>query len=87
MLHPHGLFWLHPILVCVIIAALALALLNFGNVKRIVVGKPIRSRELHGSKLKLTWWIALPYLRPTCIRPSRTVRKLASPNWHRLAMM
>ncbi|TDY50637.1 amino acid/polyamine/organocation transporter (APC superfamily) [Alicyclobacillus sacchari] len=62
MLHPHGLFWLHPILVCVIIAALALALLNFGNVKRIVVGKPIRSRELHGSKLKLTWWIALPVL-------------------------
>lgn len=42
--------------------AIAFALFNFGNVKRIVVGRPMRSRELHQAHTKLVWLIALPIL-------------------------
>ncbi|WAH39558.1 APC family permease [Alicyclobacillus dauci] len=54
--------WLHPVLICIIIAAIAFGLFNFGNVKRILVGRPIRSRELNQPHMKLVWLIALPIL-------------------------
>ncbi|GMA65296.1 APC family permease [Alicyclobacillus fastidiosus] len=54
--------WIHPVLICIIIAAIAFALFNFGNVKRILVGRPMRSRELNQPHMKLTWLIALPIL-------------------------
>lgn len=60
MQHPWP--WLHPILTVLAILAVWYAISNFGNVKKIVVGRPMRSRELHGKKTKLFWMIALPIL-------------------------
>ncbi|WAH37541.1 APC family permease [Alicyclobacillus dauci] len=54
--------WLHPLLTCIIIAAVAFSLFHFGNIKRLVVGRPIRSRELNKPHMKLVWLIALPVL-------------------------
>ncbi len=61
----HGeweLHWIHPVLICIAIIALAFALFNFGNLKRILVGRPMRTRELYQSHTKLNWLIALAIL-------------------------
>ncbi|WP_304459770.1 APC family permease, partial [Alicyclobacillus sendaiensis] len=44
------------------IAAVAYAMFNFGSVKRLVVGKPMRTRDLRESRNLLVWWMALPVL-------------------------
>jgi amino acid transporter len=54
--------WLHPILIVLSIVALWYAVANFGNVKRVLVGRPMRTRELQGKHTKLFWMIALPIL-------------------------
>jgi len=58
----HDWSWLHPVIICVIIAAVAYAMFNFGSVKRLVVGKPMRTRDLRESRNLLVWWMALPVL-------------------------
>nr|WP_245630041.1 APC family permease [Alicyclobacillus acidiphilus] len=54
--------WIHPVLICITLAVIAFAIFNFGNVRRFVVGRPIRSRELNQAHMKLVWWLALPVL-------------------------
>ncbi|WP_067935873.1 APC family permease [Alicyclobacillus kakegawensis] len=54
--------WLHPILVVLSIAALWYAITNFGTIKRVIVGRPMRTKELEQAHTKLVWWIALPIL-------------------------
>ncbi|MDI3327904.1 MAG: APC family permease [Alicyclobacillaceae bacterium] len=54
--------WLHPILIVIAIIAVVYALVNFGTVKRILIGRPMRTRELHAQHNKLLWFIALPIL-------------------------
>jgi amino acid transporter len=54
--------WIHPVVISIATIALAFALFNFGNVKRILVGRPMRTRELYQSHTKLNWLIALPIL-------------------------
>ena len=76
----HDWFWLHPVIICLIIAAVAYAMFNFGSVKRLVVGKPMRTRDLRESRNLLVWWMALPVLRQTCIRRSHTDRRRVSPS-------
>ncbi len=53
----HTLIWLS-----LGVIALLFALFNYRSVKRIVVGRPMRSRELQASHNKLFWLIALPIL-------------------------
>ena len=54
--------WIHPVLICITIVAMFFALFNFGTVKRALIGRPMRSRELQQSHTKLVWLIALPIL-------------------------
>ncbi|WP_436663807.1 APC family permease [Alicyclobacillus acidoterrestris] len=54
--------WIHPVLICIAIVAVFFALFNFGSVKRALIGRPMRSRELQQSHTKLVWLIALPIL-------------------------
>ncbi|GMA51031.1 hypothetical protein GCM10025857_23880 [Alicyclobacillus contaminans] len=54
--------WFHPVLVCILIMALTIALFNFGSVKRVLVGRPMRSRELFQPHTQLIWLLALPIL-------------------------
>ncbi|GMA62861.1 APC family permease [Alicyclobacillus fastidiosus] len=54
--------WLHPVLISLAVVALMFALFNFGNVKRRLIGRPLRTRELNQSHTKLVWGIALPIL-------------------------
>lgn len=54
--------WFHPLLIGLAIICVFYAVVNFGNVKRTLVGRPMRSRELHSDKTKLFWLLALPIL-------------------------
>lgn len=58
----HVLLWIHPVLVCITIIAIFFALMNFGFVKRLIIGHPMRTRELNQKHTKLVWFIALPIL-------------------------
>lgn len=44
------------------IIAVGFALLNFSSVKRIFIGRPMRTAELNAAHNKLVWFIALPIL-------------------------
>lgn len=52
----------HPMLVILAIIAIGYAVFNFGSVKRALVGRPMKTRELHATHNKLLWFIALPIL-------------------------
>lgn len=54
--------WVHPVLISLAVVAVMFALFNFGNVKRLLIGRPLRTRELNQSHMKLFWGIALPIL-------------------------
>lgn len=54
--------WVDPVLICLAIVAVIFALFNFGNVKRVLIGRPLRTRELNQSHNKLFWGIAFPIL-------------------------
>lgn len=54
--------WIHPVLICLAIGAIFFAIYNFGNVKRTLLGHPMRTRELNYAHTKLVWLIALPIL-------------------------
>lgn len=58
----HTVHWIHPVLICIALIALFSAMMNFGSVKRALVGRPIKSRELGQAHTKLVWFIALPIL-------------------------
>lgn len=54
--------WIHPVLIVITILAVFLAVFNFNSVKRAVIGRPMRTRELGESHTKLIWLVALPIL-------------------------
>ncbi|UOF90642.1 APC family permease [Fodinisporobacter ferrooxydans] len=54
--------WLHPVLVVLTVLAIFYAILNFSSLKRVIIGRPMRTKELHASHNKLFWLIALPIL-------------------------
>lgn len=54
--------WLHPLLITLSVLGLWYAVVNFGYVKRVVIGRPMRTRELYGMHTKLHWLLALPIL-------------------------
>jgi amino acid transporter len=58
----HSWTWLHPVLVLTAVFAVIYAVVNFSTVKRILIGRPMRSKELHAQHTKLFWVIALPIL-------------------------
>ena len=51
-----------PILLIVVVVALLFMVSNYGSLKRWIIGKPMRSRELGAKHNKLLWYIALPIL-------------------------
>jgi amino acid transporter len=56
MSHTH---WLHPLLFLGAIVAILFAILNFSSLKRIVIGRPMRTKELYAQHNKLYWFMAL----------------------------
>ncbi|MDP9729040.1 APC family permease [Alicyclobacillus tolerans] len=54
--------FLDPLLIVLSLLALWFAVANFNSVKRFLVGRPMRSRELNNNHTKLFWFIALPVL-------------------------
>ncbi|MBX6354152.1 MAG: amino acid permease [Thermoflavifilum sp.] len=55
----HGL---HELIILAAVLAVLFAVANFGSIKRWLIGRPMRTRELHQAHTKLVWWIALPIL-------------------------
>jgi amino acid transporter len=58
----HLIHLIHPLIVIASVVGLIYAIANFNTVKRVVVGRPMRTRELHQQHTKLFWFIALPIL-------------------------
>lgn len=50
------------VLLIVLVIALLFIASNYGSLKRWIIGKPMRSRELDAKHNKLLWYIALPIL-------------------------
>lgn len=57
-----AILWLHPVLISLAVIAVIFSILNFGSVKKALIGRPMRTRELNQSHTKLFWGIALPIL-------------------------
>lgn len=53
---------LEVVLVVIALFVMWYAVVNFSTFKRVVIGRPMRSRELHEKHNKLFWLIALPIL-------------------------
>jgi amino acid transporter len=56
MVHSH---WLHPLLVIAAVVAILFAIFNFSSLKRIIIGRPMRTKELYAKHNKLSWFMAL----------------------------
>jgi amino acid transporter len=56
MVHSH---WLHPLLVIAAVMAILFAIFNFSSLKRIIIGRPMRTKELYAKHNKLSWFMAL----------------------------
>lgn len=56
MLYTH---WLHPLLILGAIVAILFSILNFSSLKRIIIGRPMRTKELYEKRNKLYWFLAL----------------------------
>ena len=54
--------WIHPVLLVLAVMAIIYAVVNFSSVKRVLIGRPIRSRELNDNHNRLLWFVALPIL-------------------------
>jgi amino acid transporter len=52
----------HGILMAFAVVAILYSVTHFGYVKRWLIGRPMRTRELHQAHTKLWWFIALPIL-------------------------
>ncbi|MED1469204.1 APC family permease [Bacillus salipaludis] len=60
MTHPSQI--LEVILGIIALIAIWFSIANFGSIKRILIGRPMRTAELHAQHNKLIWYIALPIL-------------------------
>jgi len=54
--------WIHPVLIALSVIAIWYAVSNFSTVKKVLVGRPMRTRDLSKPHTKLYWLIALPIL-------------------------
>ncbi|SEC45848.1 APC family permease [Paenibacillus sp. GP183] len=54
--------WTYPIFYVLAIIAILFSLINFEYLKRILIGRPMRTKELNAKHNKLLWFIALPIL-------------------------
>lgn len=54
--------WLEAVLIILALVAVWFSVSNFSNVKRFLIGRPMRTSELHAQHNKLFWVIALPIL-------------------------
>jgi amino acid transporter len=60
LIHPSH--YLELAFAIIALIAIWLAITNFNSVKRIFIGRPMRTAELHAAHNKLIWYIALPIL-------------------------
>lgn len=58
----HASPYIDPVFIVLSIIAIWFAVSNFSTVKRVLVGRPMRTRELNAKHTKLYWLIALPIL-------------------------
>ncbi|MGD8190131.1 APC family permease [Brevibacillus ginsengisoli] len=58
----HHIQLLEVTLTILTIVAIWFAITNFGNVKRVLIGRPMRTKELEAQHTKLFWMLALPIL-------------------------
>src|SRR6476646_7431829 len=54
--------WIRPIFYVLAIIAILYTLINLEYIKRILIGRPMRTKELNAKHNKLLWFIALPIL-------------------------
>ncbi|MFD0767532.1 APC family permease [Bacillus sp. CGMCC 1.60114] len=54
--------WLEAVLIILALVAIWFSASNFSSVKRFLIGRPMRTSELHAHHNKLFWLIALPIL-------------------------
>jgi amino acid transporter len=54
--------WLHPVFYVLAVIMFLYVFINFEHVKRFLIGRPMRTKELHAKHNKLFWFIALPVL-------------------------
>ncbi|MCZ8513564.1 APC family permease [Paenibacillus filicis] len=54
--------WIHPVLYVLAVIMILFAFINFEHVKKFLIGRPMRTKELHAKHNKLFWLIALPIL-------------------------
>jgi hypothetical protein len=55
----HLTLWIHPVMLVLVIIVLLFVVRNFTAVKRMVIGRPLRSKELEAKQNKPLWYIAL----------------------------
>ncbi|HEY2421201.1 MAG TPA: APC family permease [Neobacillus sp.] len=58
----HWVKWIECIVVIFAVASIWYSVHNFKSLKRILLGRPLRSAELNSQHTKLFWYIALPIL-------------------------
>jgi hypothetical protein len=58
----HHIQLIEIILIAIALFVMWYAVVNFSTFKRVVIGRPMRTRELHAKHNKLFWMIALPIL-------------------------
>ncbi len=58
----HHSFLLEATLIVIILIGMWFSITNFSSIKRIIIGRPMRTKELHAKHNKLFWLIALPIL-------------------------
>jgi amino acid transporter len=51
--------WLHPLWTLLAILAVFYSILNFGSLKKVLVGRPMRTSELNAKHNKLVWFMAM----------------------------
>jgi amino acid transporter len=58
----HHSLALEAIVIVLVVIAMGYSVSNFSNIKRVLIGRPMRTKELHAQHNKLFWIIALPIL-------------------------
>jgi amino acid transporter len=55
----HHASWIHPLLVLLAILAILYAVVNFVHLKKVLIGRPMRTKELTAKHNRLPWFIAM----------------------------
>ncbi len=54
--------YIHPVMLVFVIIGLLFVVRNFTTIKRMAIGRPMRSKELEAKQNRLLWYITLPIL-------------------------